>query len=117
MADDWNCTKVACIGAIEQTWWTRYNEPLVISEVEILRRFAPQSARALLIWLCAITVLVLACAAAPLEAAAAKKHLLVVSMTKGFHHSSIPLGEQIIKDLGDKTGQWDVDYVLSLIHI
>ncbi len=45
------------------------------------------------------------------SAAAAKKHLLIISVTKGFRHSSIPLGEKLIKELGDQTGKWDVDYV------
>ena len=42
--------------------------------------------------------------------AAAKKRVLVVSVTKGFRHSSIPLGEQIVKDLGDKSGLWETDF-------
>ncbi len=61
----------------------------------------------MLVVICATAVF----AVSSLQAATAKKQLLVVSLTKGFHHSSIPTGEKIIKDLGDKTGQWDVDYV------
>lgn len=60
--------------------------------------------------LCAAVVLAVS-STLPLEAAATKRHIAVVSITKGFRHSSIPLGEKIVKDLGDKTGQWDVDYV------
>ncbi len=51
------------------------------------------------------------CSTAAHEKAGAGKHLLVVSLTKGFHHSSIPLGEKIIEGLGEKSGLWDVDYV------
>jgi len=47
------------------------------------------------------------------EAASPKKHLLVVSVTAGFRHSSIALGEKIINELGEKNGKWDVDYVRS----
>ena len=42
--------------------------------------------------------------------AAAKKKVLVVSVTKGFRHGSIPLGEEIVKDLGDKSGLWETDF-------
>jgi len=53
----------------------------------------------------------LACAAgAPSNAAPAKKQVLVVSVTKGTRHSSIPLGEEIIKNLGDKSGLWETTY-------
>jgi len=44
-------------------------------------------------------------------AAVSKKKVLCVSVTKGFRHSSIPLGEELIKDLGTDSGEWDVDYV------
>lgn len=75
-----------------------------------MRRFAPQSACALLLGVLAITALASCFISAPAQAAA-KKHLLIVSLTKGFRHSSIPLGEKIIQELGEKTGQWDVDFV------
>jgi len=53
----------------------------------------------------------LACAVgAPASAAGAKKQVLVISVTKGHHHSTIPLGEEIIKDLGDKSGLWKTTY-------
>jgi uncharacterized protein len=42
--------------------------------------------------------------------AAAKKRILMVTATDGFHHDSIPLGEETVKDLGDRSGLWDVDY-------
>ncbi|MBU6400794.1 MAG: hypothetical protein KGS61_10780, partial [Verrucomicrobia bacterium] len=43
--------------------------------------------------------------------AAAPKHLLVVSATRGFRHSSIPVAENILATLGEQTGQFTVDYV------
>ena len=42
--------------------------------------------------------------------AAAKKRVLMVTDTDGFRHDSIPLGEETVKDLGDRSGLWDVDY-------
>ena len=41
----------------------------------------------------------------------AKKRLLVVTVTKGFRHGSIPMAEQTIEELGKKTGEWDTDFV------
>jgi type 1 glutamine amidotransferase len=43
--------------------------------------------------------------------AKAKKHLLVVTVTKGFRHGSIPVAEETIQKLGDSTGDWDTDFV------
>jgi type 1 glutamine amidotransferase len=40
-----------------------------------------------------------------------KKHLLVVTVTKGFRHDSIPVAEETIQSLGEKTGAWDTDFV------
>lgn len=40
-----------------------------------------------------------------------KKHLLVVTVTKGFRHGSIPVAEETIQKLGDSTGDWDTDFV------
>src|SRR5438132_284485 len=42
--------------------------------------------------------------------AAAKKRILMVTHTEGFHHDSIPVAEETVKDLGDRTRLWDVDY-------
>ncbi len=40
------------------------------------------------------------------------KQLLVVTVTKGFRHAdSIPLAEKILAELGQKTGEFTVDYV------
>jgi type 1 glutamine amidotransferase len=43
--------------------------------------------------------------------AKSKKHLLVVTITKGFRHGSIPVAEETIQKLGDVTGDWDTDFV------
>lgn len=43
-------------------------------------------------------------------AAAKPKHLLVVSVTKGFRHSSIPVAERIIGELAYRTGEFTVEY-------
>ena len=40
----------------------------------------------------------------------AKKTLLVVTHTTGFRHSSIPTAEKVLKELGDKSGVYDVLY-------
>src|SRR6266702_1384269 len=42
---------------------------------------------------------------------AAPKKLLVVTVTKGFRHSSIPTAEKILAELGQKSGVFTVDYV------
>jgi type 1 glutamine amidotransferase len=42
--------------------------------------------------------------------AAEKKRVLVVSHTAGFRHDSIPLGDETVKMLGERTGQWEVEY-------
>lgn len=42
---------------------------------------------------------------------AAPKRLLVVTVTKGFRHSSIPTAEKILAELGQKSGDFTVDYV------
>ncbi len=59
--------------------------------------------------------LLLACAfaavaAVPLFAATPKK-LLVVSVTMGFRHTSIETGEQVLRDLAAKSGDFTVDFV------
>jgi type 1 glutamine amidotransferase len=43
-------------------------------------------------------------------AVAEPKKVLVVTVTKGFRHSSIPTAEKVIKQLGEKTGEFTVDY-------
>jgi type 1 glutamine amidotransferase len=39
------------------------------------------------------------------------KHVLLVSVTKGFRHDVIPTTDDVIADLGKKSGKFDVDYV------
>jgi type 1 glutamine amidotransferase len=43
--------------------------------------------------------------------AQAQKKLLVVTVTKGFRHSSIPTAEKILGELAQKDGSFTVDYV------
>src|SRR3954470_3162366 len=38
------------------------------------------------------------------------KRLLVVTVTKGFRHSSIPTAEKVLAELGEKNGIYTVDY-------
>src|SRR5437667_2928797 len=45
------------------------------------------------------------------SAHAATSKLLVVSVTKGFRHSSIPTAERVLGELGKKGGAFTVDYV------
>src|SRR5882757_6938893 len=45
----------------------------------------------------------------PLEAA--PKKLLVVTVTKGFVHSSIPTAEKVLGELAQKSGDFTVDFV------
>ncbi len=39
------------------------------------------------------------------------KHVLVVTVTMGFRHDSIPTAEHTIQQLGDTTGLWTTDFV------
>ena len=43
-------------------------------------------------------------------AAAKAKRVLVVTVTKGFRHTSIPVAEKVIGELGASSGKFDVDY-------
>jgi len=45
------------------------------------------------------------------NAQAAPKKVLVVTVTKGFRHSSIPTAEKILGELAEKSGAFTVDYV------
>jgi len=51
------------------------------------------------------------CCAVAISAQAAPKKLLVVTVTKGFRHSSIPTAEKVLGELGQKSGAFTVDYV------
>jgi len=44
------------------------------------------------------------------EAAAAPKKVLVVTVTKGFRHSSIPVAEKVLGELAKNTDEFTVDY-------
>lgn len=50
-------------------------------------------------------------AAAALPAFAAPKKLLVVTVTTGFRHASIPTSEKVIAQLAKESGQFTVDFV------
>jgi type 1 glutamine amidotransferase len=50
-------------------------------------------------------------AAAGAHARRAKRHLLVVTVTKSFRHDSIPVAEETIQKLGEETKDWDTDFV------
>lgn len=39
-----------------------------------------------------------------------KKRILVVSHTAGFRHDSIPVGKDVMKELGERSGLWEVEY-------
>jgi type 1 glutamine amidotransferase len=59
---------------------------------------------------------VLASALMPLlatAASAAPKALLVVSVTKGFRHESIPVAERLIEQLAKESGRFTVDFARS----
>jgi type 1 glutamine amidotransferase len=60
-----------------------------------------------LIWLAALAGLLFALVA---PAQAAPKKVLVVTVTKGFRHSSIATAEKILAELGQKSGAFTVDY-------
>ena len=48
---------------------------------------------------------------APVVAEDAPKKLLVVTVTKGFRHSSIPTAEKVLGELAERSGTFTVDYV------
>jgi hypothetical protein len=47
----------------------------------------------------------------PTAEAETPKNLLVVTVTKGFRHSSIPTAERILEKIGKESGDFKVDYV------
>ena len=51
------------------------------------------------------------------SSAAGKKRVLVISVTMGFRHGSIALGEKIIQDLGDKSGLWTTDFARDDVEL
>jgi len=46
-----------------------------------------------------------------------KKHLLVVTHTTGFRHSSIPTAEKVLGEMAAKTGAFDVDYCRNDVDV
>lgn len=66
-------------------------------------------------WTCVLLLIALVMSSGPKEAAGqpkpgGTKRLLVVTVTKGFRHSSIPTAEKILGELAEKNG-WELDYV------
>lgn len=59
---------------------------------------------------CLLLTLLTACTAVSIQAAEAKK-LLVVTVTTGFRHSSIETAEKVLAELGKSSGAFTVDYV------
>jgi type 1 glutamine amidotransferase len=47
----------------------------------------------------------------------ARKRLLVVSHTAGFRHGSIPVGQETMKALGERTGLWEVELADSAADV
>src|SRR4029077_4710885 len=60
-------------------------------------------------WLCA-ALMVCALGFVPPAHAATKKKVLVVTVTRGFWHSSIPTAEKVIGELSEKSGSFTVEY-------
>src|SRR5216117_3115773 len=71
--------------------------------VELMKnKFIPNSIACLFGLFCAFLVSV---------QAATPKKVLVVTVTKGFRHSSIPTAEKVLGELGQKSGAFTVDFV------
>lgn len=60
---------------------------------------------------CAAMAFFVSLLATPSAMAQAPKKLLVITVTKGFRHSSIPTAEKILAKLAEKSGAFTVDYV------
>src|SRR5207249_2678407 len=60
--------------------------------------------------LCGVAVALGASAglARPTASAPAKKRVLILTYAQGFKHSSIPVAAATVKELGEKTGAWEV---------
>jgi type 1 glutamine amidotransferase len=63
-----------------------------------------------LLWILAVALAVaILGGTSPAQAATPKKgKLLYMTLTKGFHHESIELSKQILKEIGEKSGAFDV---------
>src|SRR3954470_23892447 len=61
--------------------------------------------------LCSLAAALVICAAGCKTAhQAVPKKALVVTVTEGFRHSSIPTAERVLAELGEKSGIYTVDY-------
>jgi type 1 glutamine amidotransferase len=60
--------------------------------------------------LLAITVFLGTAFPAESDAAGKQKRVLVVTVTKGFRHESIPTAERVLQQIGEKSGAFTVDY-------
>ncbi len=49
--------------------------------------------------------------ARPAHAAKGKRKLLYMTMSAGFHHESVPLSREIVKEIGDKSGAYETTLV------
>jgi type 1 glutamine amidotransferase len=58
-----------------------------------------------------LAFVLLTAAVVPLPAANAPKKVLVVTVTTGFRHSSIPVAEKILEQLARESGKFTVDFV------
>lgn len=81
-----------------------------------MTRFAfPRLPRRLFVAVClllaALALGMTALPPAPVAVAAAPKRLLVVTVTKGFRHDCIPVSEEVLAALGQKSGAFTVDFV------
>ena len=56
-----------------------------------------------------VATLALLMAAGSLASAKSPKKgkLLYMTLTKGYHHESVELSKQIVKEIGDKSGAWE----------
>lgn len=59
---------------------------------------------------CLALLLFVSATALAKKKAAAPKKLLVVTVTKGFRHTSIPTAEKVIQQLGEQSGAFTVDF-------
>ena len=58
-----------------------------------------------------LAIAVIACWVTTVARAQTPKKLLVVTVTKGFRHSSIPTAEKVLEKLATKSGAFTVDFV------
>jgi type 1 glutamine amidotransferase len=49
----------------------------------------------------------------PIAAQGARKRMLVVTHTAGFRHSSIPVAQETLQELGERTGLWETEFATN----